>query len=127
MSEFFIYFVLVLCWIFIVISLLILPITFIIDKYHIPAHRWIKYRIVKRYETFESFGNIREYSLFYIQERVYFIWKDVKDDDDEQRQGNTFETVQTAKFSLEELIKKRELAFQVKKAKKADEIIDISR
>lgn len=120
----------------IVIAIFIALINLIIDKYHIPVHRWIKYRIIKRHKTFDCLGKIGEYYTYYIQEKYYFEWKDVADkaipyrndgemaSSNKQRQGNWFETVKTVNLSLEKLIEKRELEFQIKKAKEEDVVID---
>ena len=118
------------------IAIFVVLVKTIIAKYHIPIHRLIKYRIVKRHNTFDCLGKIGEYYTYYIQEKYYFDWKDVKDraipyrndgekgSGDKPRQGNWFETFKAAELSLNKLIEKRELEHQIKKAKEEDVVID---
>ncbi len=110
-------------------------IKFIINTYNIPVHRLIKYRIVKRHTTFDCLGKVGEYYKYYIQEKHFFQWNDIVDRDiplrkdgellysKKQRQDNYFETFKNANICLQNLIKKRELEYQIKKLKQDDQVI----
>lgn len=118
------------------VAVLIVIINLIIDSYNIPVHRLIRYRIVKRHSTFDCLGKIGEYYMFYIQEKKFIEWRDVDDKhipirrdgellySKKQRHDNYFESFKNADKCLKDLIEKRELNHQIKKAKKEDEVID---
>lgn len=104
--------------------------------YYLPIHRLKRYRIVKRHTTFDCLGEIGEYYKYYIQENDLISWEDVPDEkiygrkDGEllstkkQRQDNYFGSFKSAKAGMENLIKRDELEFQIRMAKKDDEVVE---
>lgn len=111
-------------------------IKFIISTCNLPVHRLIKYRIVKRHTTFDCLGQLGEYYKYYIQEKHFFQWNDVADRNipyrkdgellstKKQRHDNYFETFTNANNCLQDLIKKRELEYQIRKAKQEDKVVN---
>ena len=104
--------------------------------FHLPIHRLKRYRIVKRHSTFNCLGELGEYYKYYIQENDLISWVDVPDkkihgrkdgellSTHKQRQDNYFNSFKSANACIENLIKRDELEFQIRIAKKDDEVVD---
>lgn len=106
----------------------------IIVKYKLPTHRLIRYRILREHRTFDCVGKVYGYYKFYIQETHFIFWSEVDDkdipvrDDGEldnnkkQRHDNYFDNLENALKCKEDLIKKREYNYEIRKAKEEDKI-----
>lgn len=85
--------------------------------FHLPIHRLKRYRIVKRHSTFNCLGELGEYYKYYIQENDLISWVDVPD-------KKIYDSFKSANACMENLIKRDELKFQIRIAKKDDEVVD---
>ena len=104
--------------------------------FHLPIHRLKRYRIVKRHTTFNCLDELGEYYKYYIQENDLISWVDVpnkkiygrKDGEllstQKQRQDNYFNSFNSANACIENLIKRDELEFRIRIAKKDDEVVN---
>lgn len=85
--------------------------------FHLPIHRLKRYRVVKRHSTFNCLGELGEYYKYYIQENDLISWVDVPD-------KKIYDSFKSANACMENLIKRDELKFQIRIAKKDDEVVD---
>lgn len=124
---------------FLIISLFILAFIILIAdsvilRYNLPIHRLKKYRIIRKHEVFECLGEMHQYYKYYIQEKYFLFWKDIEDskipyrsdkeldNNKQQRQDNYFDKLESAQKCKNDLIKKRETDYKIRKIKEKDKV-----